>query len=319
MPVSARANYFKIGIFVISATVIAIIAIVALGVGTFFQKKILMETYIDGSVQGLDVGSPVKFRGVKFGDVEEIIFVHQEYKLDPASEEFIKYGQYVLVKVGIEPGRDITEEERRQFVQKMIERGLRVRLASQGITGVAYLEVNYLDPEKYPPLEITWEPKTYYIPSVPSTITQFTESMEKILEKVEQIDFHGITGGIEETLKEMKESIDDLNIKNISKLVESLLTEVRETNKKIKPLITDVSETMDSVSGELPEILVQLKRTLRRFNNIVSGEEENIEVSTENLRLITGNLRELTENARRYPSQLIFGDPPPHSKPGGRQ
>ena len=316
---SARANYFKIGIFVISAAVIAIIAIVALGVGTFFQKKIMMETYIDGSVQGLDVGSPVKFRGVKFGDVEEIIFVHQEYKLDPTSEEFIKYGQYVLVKVGIEPGRDITEEERRQFVEKMIERGLRVRLASQGITGVAYLEVDYLDPEKYPPLEITWEPKTYYIPSVPSTITQFAESMEKILEKVEQIDFHGITGGIEETLKEMKESIDDLNIKNISKLVESLLTEVRETNKKIKPLITDASETMDSVSGELPEILVQLKQTLRRFNNIVSGEEENIEVSTENLRLITGNLRELTESARRYPSQLIFGDPPPRSKPGGRQ
>ena len=316
---SARANYFKIGIFVISAAVIAIIAIVALGVGTFFQKKIMMEAYIDGSVQGLDVGSPVKFRGVKFGDVEEIIFVHQEYKLDPTSEEFIKYGQYVLVKVGIEPGRDITEEERRQFVEKMIERGLRVRLASQGITGVAYLEVDYLDPEKYPPLEITWEPKTYYIPSVPSTITQFAESMEKILEKVEQIDFHGITGGIEETLKEMKESIDDLNIKNISKLVESLLTEVRETNKKIKPLITDASETMDSVSGELPEILVQLKQTLRRFNNIVSGEEENIEVSTENLRLITGNLRELTESARRYPSQLIFGDPPPRSKPGGRQ
>ena len=37
---SAKANYFKIGIFVISATIIAIIAIVALGVGTFFQKKI---------------------------------------------------------------------------------------------------------------------------------------------------------------------------------------------------------------------------------------------------------------------------------------
>ncbi len=316
---SARANYFKIGIFVISAAVIAIIAIVALGVGTFFQKKIMMETYIDGSVQGLDVGSPVKFRGVKFGDVEEIIFVHQEYKLDPTSEEFIKYGQYVLVKVGIEPGRDITEEERRQFVEKMIERGLRVRLASQGITGVAYLEVDYLDPEKYPPLEITWEPKTYYIPSVPSTITQFTESMEKILEKIEQINIEGITSGVEETLKDMTKTIKDLKVKEITELIEVLLTEVRETNKKVGPLISNASETMDSVSEELPEILGQLKRTLRRFNNIVSGEEENIEVSTENLRLITGNLRELTENARRYPSQLMFGEPPPHSKPGGRQ
>ncbi len=316
---SARANYFKIGIFVISAAIIAIIAIVALGVGTFFQKKLMLETYIDGSVQGLDVGSPFKFRGVKLGNVEKITFVNQQYKFDPNSKEYLTYGQHVLVKIAIEPTRELTEEEQRQFVERMIAKGLRVRLASQGITGVAYLEADYVDPEKYPPREITWEPKTYYIPSVPSTITQFTESMEKILEKIEQIDVHGITSGVEETLKEMKESIDDLNIKNISKLVENLLTEVRETNKKIKPLITDASETMDSVSEELPEILIQLKQTLRRFNNIVSGEEENIVVSTENLRLITGNLRELTENARRYPSQLMFGEPPPRSKPGGRQ
>jgi len=330
---SAKANYFKIGIFVISAAVIAIIAIIVLGVGTVFQKKVMMETYIDGSVQGLDVGAPVKFRGVKFGNVEEITFVDEEYELDIKSEDYFRYSKYVLVKVSLEPRLEMTREERQLFLEKMIVRGLRVRLASQGITGTAFLEVDYLDPEKNPPLDITWEPRTYYVPSVPSTITQFTESMEKILEKVEQIDFHGITGGIEETLKEMKESIDDLNIKNISKLVENLLTEVRETNKKIKPLITDASETMDSVKemvddtrkplaeslGELPEIIAQLKRTLRQFNYFVSSEKQNIGVSTENVRVITGNLRDMTEDAKRYPSQFLFGDPPPHSYPGGKQ
>ncbi len=269
---SARANYFKIGIFVISAAVIAIIAIVALGVGTFFQKKMMLETYIDGSVQGLDVGSPFKFRGVKLGNVEKITFVNQEYKFDPASKEYLTYGQHVLVKIAIEPTRELTEEEQRQFVERMIAKGLRVRLASQGITGVAYLEADYVDPEKYPPREIPWEPKTYYIPSVPSTITQFTESMEKILEKIEQIDVKGITSGVEETLKDITKTLEDLNVKEITELVEVLLTEVRETNKKVGPLISNASETMDSVSEELPEILVQLKQTLRRFNNIVSGD-----------------------------------------------
>ncbi len=316
---SARANYFKIGIFVISAAVIAIIAIVALGVGTFFQKKMMLETYIDGSVQGLDVGSPFKFRGVKLGNVEKITFVNQQYKFDPNSKEYLTYGQHVLVKIAIEPTRELTEEEQRQFVERMIAKGLRVRLASQGITGVAYLEADYVDPEKYPPREIPWEPKTYYVPSVPSTITQFTESMEKILEKIEQIDVKGITSGVEETLKDITKTLEDLNVKEITELVEVLLTEVGETNKKVGPLISNASETMDSVSEELPEILVQLKQALRRFNNIVSGEEENIEVSTENLRLITGNLRDLTESARRYPSQLLFGEPPPHSQPGGRK
>ena len=46
----------------------------------------------------------------------------------------------------------------------MITKGLRVRLASQGITGAAFLEADYIDPEKFPPMEIIWEPKTYYVP-----------------------------------------------------------------------------------------------------------------------------------------------------------
>ena len=310
---SAKANYFKIGIFVISAAVIGIIAIVALGVGTFFQKKLILETYIDGSVQGLDVGSPFKFRGVKLGNVDEITFVNQEYKFDPNSKEYLTYGQHVLVKIAIEPTRDITEKEQRQFMERMIAKGLRVRLAAQGITGVAYLEADYVDPERYPPPEIKWEPKTYYVPSVPSTISELTVSVDKILNKLEEINIKGITDGIED-----------------------LLTEVRETNKKVGPLISNASETMASVQEivedskepltnsltaleELPEILTKVKHTLRRFNNVLSGEEQNIEESTENVRLITGNLRDLTESARKYSSQLIFGEPPPHSQPGGRK
>ncbi len=310
---SAKANYFKIGIFVISAAVIGIIAIVALGVGTFFQKKLILETYIDGSVQGLDVGSPFKFRGVKLGNVDEITFVNQEYKFDPNSKEYLTYGQHVLVKIAIEPTRDITEKEQRQFMERMIAKGLRVRLAAQGITGVAYLEADYVDPERYPPPEIKWEPKTYYVPSVPSTISELTVSVDKILNKLEEINIKGITDGIED-----------------------LLTDVRETNKKVGPLISNASETMASVQEivedskepltnsltaleELPEILTKVKHTLRRFNNVLSGEEQNIEESTENVRLITGNLRDLTESARKYSSQLIFGEPPPHSQPGGRK
>jgi phospholipid/cholesterol/gamma-HCH transport system substrate-binding protein/paraquat-inducible protein B len=316
---SAKANYFKIGIFVISAAVIAIIAIIVLGVGTVFQHKVMIETYIDGSVQGLDIGSPFKFRGVKLGSVEEIIFVSNEYKFDRTSEEYLTYGQYILVKAAFEPSQDVTEKEQRIFLERMITKGLRVRLASQGITGAAYLEADYIDPEKFPPMQITWEPKTYYIPSVPSTITQFTESVEMILEKLEEINVKGITDGLEDTLSSMNKILDEVKMSKLTEQAGQLLAELRETNKEVKPLITDASETMDSVSEELPEILAQFKRTLRRFNNFVSNEEHNVAVSTENVRLITGNLRDMTENAKRYPSQFLFGSPPPRLYPGGKQ
>jgi len=319
MLMSAKANYFKIGTFVIAAAVIAIIAIIVLGAGSMFQKKVMIETYIDGSVQGLDVGSPFKFRGVKLGSVEEITFVGNEYKFERTSEEYLAYGQFILIKASFEPSQDVTEKEQRIFIERMITKGLRVRLASQGITGAAFLEADYIDPEEFPPMEITWEPNTYYVPSVPSKITQLTESVETILEKLEEINVKGITDGLDKTMSSMNKILDEVKMSKLTKQAGQLLAELRETNKKVKPFITDASETMDSVSEELPEILAQLKRTLRRFNSLVSNEEENVAVSTENVRLITGNLRDLTESAKKSPSQFIFAGPPPRSNPGGRQ
>jgi phospholipid/cholesterol/gamma-HCH transport system substrate-binding protein/paraquat-inducible protein B len=329
---SAKANYFKIGVFVISAAVIAIIAIIALGAGSFFQKKIIMETYMDGSVQGLDVGAPLKFRGVKIGHVEEITFVADKYVLDPTGKDFLKYSNFVYIEASFEPherGLD-EEEELHARLEEMIEKGLRVRLASQGITGVAFLQVDFLDPEAYPQLDIGWKPRTHYLPSAPSMFTRITETLQKIINKAEEIDVVRITEGLETTLNDVSNTLADLNVKKLSKGLEELLATL---NKRAGPLLSDASETMGSVKkliedtkkpltqsiGELPEIVAQLKRTLRKLNNIVSSDEENIVMSTENVRQITGNLRDLTESARRYSSYLIFGDPPPRSQPGGMQ
>ena len=87
-----KLSYFKIGLFVIAAVVIGVIGVVVLGAGTIFRKEALVETYIDESVQGLDIGSPVKFRGVPVGNVERITLTSAEY---PTTR------QYVLVRMSI--------------------------------------------------------------------------------------------------------------------------------------------------------------------------------------------------------------------------
>ena len=46
-----------------------------------------------------------------------------------------------------------------------IEKGLRIRIAPQGITGTNYLEIDYVDPKANPELPISWEPDHVYIPS----------------------------------------------------------------------------------------------------------------------------------------------------------
>src|SRR5579862_184674 len=76
---SAETMYFKLGAFVLVGLAVAVGAVVVLGAGTLMRKKVLAETYMDESVQGLDAGAPVKFRGVHVGRLEKIEFAAVQY------------------------------------------------------------------------------------------------------------------------------------------------------------------------------------------------------------------------------------------------
>jgi ABC-type transporter Mla subunit MlaD len=56
--------------------------------------------------------------------------------------------------------------------------------------------------------------------------------------------------------------------------------------------------------------LARLSQTLTRIDRILGGGEAGLTVTIENLRQITDNLRDLTEDSKRYPANVIFGEPP---------
>lgn len=344
-------SYFKVGVFVIAASVIAVIGVILLGVGTVFQKNVLVETYIDESVQGLDVGSAVKFRGVPIGKVEQISLTSVEYTTPK---------RYVLVRAGIAPNifRGNLAELTPSGFKAEIERGLRLRLAAQGLTGVAYLEADYADPQRNPPLEFDWQPNYPYVPSTRSRITQFGESVEKILRSIETVDLGRLVDGIEKSLSTITKVAEGANLDKLGKEANAFLAEIRDTNrqlkeivvgaelksvlqdgagaakrareiidnaeKPLKQLLTDLPQAseslarlvkrLDSVAGDLPETSTQLRQTVQRMNRLIASQQRDIERTMDNLRSISDNMKEITDNSKKYPSQVLFGVPPPPSK-----
>ena len=348
-------SYFKIGLFVICAIVIGVIGVVVLGGGKFFQKKNIIETYIDESVQGLDVGSPVKFRGVLVGNVEEITLTGVEYGTRRG---------YVVVRAGISRNVfqfSLADPANPAFIAE-VQRGLRVRLAPQGLTGQAYLEADYLNPKLNPPLEIDWRPKYPYVPSAQSRITQLSDAVERILRNVEQLDIQRLIGSVESSLQTIDKLALGANLDKISTQAVALLTEVRETNLQLKQvvggsdlkdavkdaavaagtarqileradkplsqLIADlpkasesinrVAQRLDAVTANLPETNAQFRQTLQQLNRLISGQQRDIEKTVENLRSMSESLKEAVDNSKKYPSQLLFGAPPPPSKVMGK-
>ena len=226
-----KLSYFKVGLFVISAIVIAVVGVVVLGVGSVLQKKSLVETYIDESVQGLDVGSPVKFRGVPVGRVEQISLT---------SAEYATRRQYVLVRMSISSNmfQFPVNDPNSPALKRELDRGFRIRLAPQGLTGVAYLEADYLDPERNPPLEIDWQPAHPYIPSARSRIGQLSEAVERILQNFGEINISQLSESIEKSLGAMTKLADSANLEKIGDQTNALLTEVRATNRQLNALVS---------------------------------------------------------------------------------
>ncbi len=345
-----RLSYFKVGLFVIAASVIAVIGVVLLGVGTVFQKTKLVETYIDESVQGLDIGSAVKFRGVQIGKVDEITLTSVEYSTRR---------RYVLVRIGLSTKMfdyPLANAGSPGFAAE-IEKGLRVRLAAQGFTGVAYIEADYADPQRNPPLEIDWRPKYPYVPSTRSRITQLSESAEKILRSLEDVDIGRLVDGIEKSLAVITKVAENAKVDKLGAEAIALLAELRDTNrelnglvrsKEVKSTLNDaavaakgareiiqaaenplrqllvelpqvsqslarVIKRIDATSGDLPETSAQLRQTLRRLNRMLANQQQEIQETVANMRAITENVKELTEESKRYPSQALFGAPPPPS------
>jgi len=243
-------------------------------------------------------------------------------------------------------------------LKRELARGFRVRLAPQGLTGVAYLEADYFDPERVPPLEIDWKPAYPYIPSTRSRITQLSEAVERILRNIGDINISRLSEGIEKSLDAMTKVADSANLEKIGDQANALLVELRTTNRHVNSLVnspdlksgiadasaaagrarqlfdraekpidrmlTDLPQAseslshlitrLDSVTNDLPETSAQLRQTLQRVNRLIADQQRELARTMENLRVVSENMKEITENSKRYPSQTLFGAPPPPSK-----
>jgi len=251
--------YFKIGLFVIVAICLTVGGVIIFGSGQLSKEKVLFETYFDQSVQGLTVGSPVKYRGVEIGSVEDITLVTREYNLNPNDADFHNYLQYVMVKIALEPntfGGHPFEDIRELLDELIKENGLRIRLSYIGVTGLAYLEVDFVNIEQYEPLPINWMPQSFYIPSAPSTIARIEESVNDLISALET-DFFPILENVKAASQDIPSLTDRLNtaLLNLNILLEGQQYNMEEIFDNIRLISRDMRELL-SLIKEYPSHLM---------------------------------------------------------------
>ncbi len=300
-----RTKYFKMGLFVILSFVILVVFILLLGAKNLFSKTYLVETYFNESVHGLDIGSNVKYRGVAIGNIKEIKFVQEEYDL-PLDDD---RGRYVLIRMSL---RSIFGKQQdqgvKEFLEDMKNDGLRVKITAQGLTGTSYLEIDFVNPERNPPMQISWTPKYYHIPSTKSTFTKIGASIDDLIEKVKQAELEKFVQNLNHLVESLDKAIVDLNVAGISQSTITLLNEFRQTNQKLNKILDDPK--MQGLPESLNSSLAKMNKSMSKLDNILTGSQNEISVTIENLRAVSEDLREVSNNAKKYPSLLLFGEAP---------
>jgi paraquat-inducible protein B len=79
-----------------------------------------------------------------------------------------------------------------------------------------------------------------------------------------------------------------------------------------------LSRTFKNVNASADDLRLAASRLhslLARVNALVAGQQGNIEGIVEDTRRLVENLRELSGEARRYPSGVLFGQPPDKVRP----
>jgi ABC-type transporter Mla subunit MlaD len=294
---NSNPNYFRLGVFVLAAIGILIAVILIFGGGKIFQRSFMIETYLKQSVTGLDTGAAVRFRGVKIGQVTMIGLSGDMYEKDlPFNER----RQYVVVRMQIY-GEKVNEEQIREFVQN----NLRARVKSMGITGVNYIEFDFVSSaSNTPQLPYAWKPEYPVIPSLPNQVDEIMSGIQKLIGAINDMNIDGAQ-------KKLDKLLDNLNIMMAGdgKGNEGVIKSVQELNI----ILARIAKVTDK--DELSVLMRELVAATTALRQTITSVQGDTALTMDNIKQASENINEFSRIMSQSPSSLIWSEPPPKITP----
>lgn len=312
---SAPANHWKLGAFVLGSVLIAATAVVVLGAQALQVQSVRYTSYFDEAVTGLEVGSPISFRGVKVGNVSGIDIApdgrHVEISYD--------LGTQVLGRLGL-AGSTHGKETR-----ITVPDNLRVQLASTGLTGTKYLQIDFFDAKTVPEPTLPFPIPENYIPGTPSTLKNLEgavirgvdmlplliQDMSKLLAKAELLleDVHQspLPEKAATTLVTANNVLLSLQSKLEQLKVDELSRESTEMLKNANVVLLKLNQTLERIDGN-QGLVASVQRTSDSLGDLSgNGLNRNLNETLRALREAAVGIRRLTEALERDPDMLIKG------------
>jgi paraquat-inducible protein B len=263
-----------IGIFILGAIALLVIAVAVLGSGKFFRGKFEAVCFFDGSVSGLNEGAPVVFRGVKIGSVKDIALRYNVKNFEFMIPVYIELDPKRLEALGPAPVK-IGEN-----LEALIGKGLRAQLEMQSIlTGQLHVALDLL-PDK-PAKFVGADPRYPEIPTVSTPLQELARKIEKIpIERIFEKLLHAVEG-VEGVVNspELKEAIRSISValEDVRKLAKNVEGEVGPLASNLNETVQDIRKLVQNADSKVSELASNLDGVVRKVDNRIDPLADSID------------------------------------------
>lgn len=262
---STQKNARLIGAFVLGALILALGAVTVIGGLRIFRDKQLAVVYFDGSVNGLGVGSPVKFKGIEVGRVESL-------SLNFVSPTGDLSDFHIPVVIDLYPdllaarGVELNIHDPATY-DRLIGQGLRATLAVESfVTGVLYVNLDFADASDAANARFFNDPAFPYpeIPAGGTTLEAVQTNISRIVERLAQADVPLLIDSLTAMAGALSRAAGTLNTREVLESVDRTLT-------LVDGALSQLTELTDSIGNSLGPIVAQFDSTARAVRNTLDS------------------------------------------------
>jgi paraquat-inducible protein B len=312
---SKQASPTLIGAFVAGAIGLIVAGILIISGGKLLlTDKTSYVLYFKGSVKGLNIGSPVSFRGVNIGTVTDIQLVVGEKESDIRIPVIIEIDNTKFLSS--QTGKPKIDDD--DSIDDLIEAGMRAQLQLQSLlTGQLFIQIDFF-PNTTAELigsgRNRW--RDHEIPTIPTPIEKIGKALEDIpLDKVVDQMLATIRGveklvnseDLHGSLAALRKALDDFSglVVRLDRQVDPVATTLNQTLDDTRRAMNRASTAVESVSTTMQQADVTLKSAdgLFRDEQILGALDDALaEISA-----AAQAIRVLAETINNQPESLLRG------------
>jgi paraquat-inducible protein B len=327
---SKKVNPTAIGIFIVAGMALGVT-----GLLLFTSSKIFKQTrddiiYFNESLNGLNEGAPVKYRGVTIGSVKRVMVHYNQETNDYAMPVIIELEEKLIRQRVGEHAQVFAE----QSLAERVKHGFRASLQTESlVTGVLYIDMRY-SPNAPPPIYHQLGNLYPEIPTEPTQIQQLFNNLasldikgfgtnlnDLVLEvhtMVSSIQLGEIQKGITNLISSVDQLVSHPEITNALAAVHSTLDEYRtlaqKLNARVDPLADSLTNSLAAANGAL----LQLRGAVENVRTMLAPDSpvrNGLELALQQLGNAAQSISSLTDFLNQHPNALIVGRETAKKKP----